>query len=108
MIFLGREISEQRNYGERVADVIDQEVNDIVFGSYDEAKRIINENRHILDSLAEYLMVAETVEGDDLQRILNGEQMDPPSPSSDPTPPPDPDPAPTDSVPPDPAPIPAT
>jgi cell division protease FtsH len=104
MIFLGREISEQRNYGERVADVIDQEVNDIVFGSYDEAKRIINENRHILDNLAEYLMAVETVEGDDLQRLLNGEQMDPPS--IDPTPPPDP--APPDPVPPDPAPIPAT
>ncbi|MYD36546.1 MAG: ATP-dependent zinc metalloprotease FtsH [Dehalococcoidia bacterium] len=86
MIFLGREISEQRNYGERVADVIDQEVNDIVFGSYDEAKRIINENRHILDRLAEYLMVEETVEGDDLQKLLNDEPIDPKSSDPDPDP----------------------
>ena len=71
MIFLGREISEQRNYGERVADMIDQEVNEIVFGSYDEAKRIINENRPVLDRLAEHLIVEETVEGDALQRLLD-------------------------------------
>ena len=71
MIFLGREISEQRNYGERVADVIDQEVNGIVFGSYNEAKRIINENRPVLERLAEHLIVEETVEGDQLQHLLD-------------------------------------
>ena len=71
MIFLGREISEQRNYGERVADIIDEEVNVIVFGSYDEAKRIINENRPVLERLAQHLISEETVEGDALQRLLD-------------------------------------
>ena len=71
MIFLGREISEQRNYGERVADIIDQEVNVIVFGSYDEAKRIINENRPVLERLAKHLITEETVEGDALQHLLD-------------------------------------
>ena len=71
MIFLGREISEQRNYGERVADIIDQEVNVIVFGSYDEAKRIINENRPVLERLAQHLITEETVEGDALQHLLD-------------------------------------
>ena len=78
MIFLGREISEQRNYGERVADIIDEEVNEIVFGSYDEAKGILNNNRPVLERLAEYLIVEETVEGDKLQSLLDDPIVDEP------------------------------
>ncbi len=78
MIFLGREISEQRNYGERVADIIDQEVNEIVFGSYDEAKKILNSNRPVLDRLAQFLIVEETAEGDKLQSLLDDPIADEP------------------------------
>ena len=78
MIFLGREISEQRNYGERVADIIDQEVNEIVFGSYDEAKKILNSNRLVLDRLAQFLIVEETAEGDKLQSLLDDPIADEP------------------------------
>ena len=80
MIFLGREISEQRNYGERVADIIDQEVNEIVFGSYDEAKRILAENRPVLERLAKFLIVEETAEGDKLQSLLDDPIADEPAP----------------------------
>ena len=80
MIFLGREISEQRNYGERVADIIDQEVNEIVFGSYDEAKRILAENRPVLERLAKFLIVEETAEGDKLQSLLDDPIADEPVP----------------------------
>ncbi len=78
MIFLGREISEQRNYGERVADIIDQEVNEIVFGSYDEAKKILNNNRPVLERLAKFLIVEETAEGDKLQSLLDDPIADEP------------------------------
>ena len=80
MIFLGREISEQRNYGERVADIIDQEVNEIVFGSYDEAKKILNNNRPVLERLAQFLIVEETAEGDKLQSLLDDPIADEPVP----------------------------
>ena len=78
MIFLGREISEQRNYGERVADIIDQEVNEIVFGSYDEAKKILNNHRPVLERLAQFLIVEETAEGDKLQSLLDDPIADEP------------------------------
>lgn len=71
MVFLGREISEQRNYGERVANDIDVEVRKIVGEAYDDALRILNENRGILDRLAEHLIIEETAEGDKLQHLLD-------------------------------------
>lgn len=71
MVFLGREISEQRNYGERVANDIDVEVGKIVGDAYQEALRILNENRGVLDRLAEYLIIEETAEGDKLQHLLD-------------------------------------
>ncbi|MDD5486748.1 MAG: ATP-dependent zinc metalloprotease FtsH, partial [Dehalococcoidales bacterium] len=49
MIFLGREITEQRNYGDNIADAIDREINDILNEAYDTAKRLLNENRDRLD-----------------------------------------------------------
>lgn len=71
MIFLGREISEQRNYGEKVADEIDQEVGTLVSNCYDEAIQILTENRAKLDRLAEYLIEEETAEGEPLDRLLD-------------------------------------
>ena len=71
MVFLGREISEQRNYGEKIADEIDKEVGTLVSNCYDEAIQILNENRAKLDRLAAYLIEEETAEGEALDRLLD-------------------------------------
>ncbi len=67
MIFLGREISEQRDYSEKVAQKIDEEVQDILQHAHDQAKQILSENKERLVHIAEKLLVQETIEGEDLE-----------------------------------------
>src|ERR1035437_3698332 len=66
LVFLGRDISEQRDYGDKIADIIDEEVNRLIENAYSTAKRILTENRSKLVQLAERLLVKETLEGDEL------------------------------------------
>ena len=72
MVFLGREISEQRDYSDKVAEEIDQEVRTLVQTSYDEAKQILTDNKESLERIAKYLIQYETVEGDQLDRLFEG------------------------------------
>ena len=71
MIFLGKEISEQRDYSEGVAAAIDEEVHELLDNAYKNASRIIASNRDKLDELAKYLMQNETIEGDQLTTMLD-------------------------------------
>jgi cell division protease FtsH len=71
MVFLGKEISEQRNYGDHVADKIDIEIATLVGESYQAAIDLLIENRLILDRLANYLIEEETAEGDVLIHLLD-------------------------------------
>ena len=61
LIFLGREISEQRDYSESVAEEIDSEVRRIVGEAYTSAKRILTEYRDKLDDVARRLLEMETI-----------------------------------------------
>jgi cell division protease FtsH len=67
MVFLGREISEQRDYSEKVAQEIDEEVQNIIQGAHDEARRILTENKERLIHIAEKLIAQETIEGEELE-----------------------------------------
>jgi cell division protease FtsH len=71
LVFLGREISEQRNYSERVALEIDREVRIIIQKAYVVAKGILVENKPKLVQIALRLMVDETIEGDTLEKLFN-------------------------------------
>jgi cell division protease FtsH len=71
LVFLGREISETRNYSESTAELIDAEVRRIVDEAHGRAMRIIEEHRPLLDRLAAALLELETLQGDDLNRILD-------------------------------------
>ena len=73
LVFLGRDISEQRDYSERVAEMIDDEVRELIDRARDSARSILSANRDKLDALAELLKERETIEGADLQAILRGE-----------------------------------
>jgi cell division protease FtsH len=72
LVFLGREISEQRDYSERFALEIDREVNKLIKEGYDTAKRILTENKQKLVQVAEKLIAEETLEGEDLDALLSG------------------------------------
>ena len=79
MVFLGREITEQRDYSDKVAEQIDQEVHALVQGSYDQAKQILTDNQESLERIAKYLIQYESVEGDQLDRLFSG-PLPPPEP----------------------------
>jgi len=71
LVFLGREISEQRNYSEKVAEEIDDEVRRIIDHAYHVAKKTLSENRAKLGQIARKLIEVETIEGEDLMALFN-------------------------------------
>jgi cell division protease FtsH len=71
LVFLGREISEQRDYSERFALEIDREVNKLISEGYKTAKKILSENRDKLDVIAKTLIEKETLEGDQLDELFD-------------------------------------
>ncbi len=70
LIFLGREISEQRDYSEAVAEKIDQEVRGLVNDAYQEARVILRQYQDKLDAVAERLLEAETISKEEFERIF--------------------------------------
>ncbi len=70
LIFLGREISEQRDYSEAVAERIDQEVRKIVEESYELAKKLLTSYRQQLDAVAKKLLEAETITREEFEAIF--------------------------------------
>lgn len=72
LVFLGREISEQRDYGDKIADAIDEEVHDIILYVYNATKKILTANKEKLKQLAEELMVRETLDEPQLDKIFEG------------------------------------
>ncbi len=70
MVFLGREIAEQRDYGDDIANIIDEEVYNIVQTAYNSAREILLNNRDRLTHIAERLMAKETIEPDELEKLF--------------------------------------
>jgi cell division protease FtsH len=71
MVFLGREISEQRDYSEKIAQQIDEEVYNIIQRAHKVAKDVLTENRGKLVQIAEKLIAQETLEGKELDELFN-------------------------------------
>ena len=65
-----------RNYSEETARQIDAEVNRIVHDNYDRAKRVLSEQREALEKVVAVLFEKETMEGDELRRILKKEPLE--------------------------------
>jgi cell division protease FtsH len=70
LVFLGREIHEQRNYSEKVAEEIDDEVKTFIQRAYDTAKKILSENKERLKLVAERLIAKETIEETEFETLL--------------------------------------
>ncbi len=71
MVFLGREISEQRNYSEKVAEEIDEEVRRLVDEAYQSASKVLVERRAKLNQIAKHLIEVETIEGEALATLFD-------------------------------------
>ncbi len=91
-IFLGREFAQRREISERTAEAVDDEVKRLVDEAYAKAMQIVNENRELLDRIAVALLERETIDREDLDRLLKGEPLPPrvlpPEPFNPQTPPP--------------------
>jgi cell division protease FtsH len=71
LIFLGREISEQRNYSDEVARRIDEEVHNLATEAHERAREILERNNAVLDDMSNALVEIETLEGDQLKELIN-------------------------------------
>ncbi len=70
LIFLGREISEQRDYSEAVAEQIDREVRKMVDEAHKQAKAILKEYRQQLDDVANLLLEKETITREEFEQVF--------------------------------------
>jgi cell division protease FtsH len=70
LVFLGKEIGEQRNYSDEIARQIDHEVRRIVGSAYHKAKRILQENKAKLEEIAERLLQEETLDAQRFEAIF--------------------------------------
>ena len=72
MVFLGREISEQRNYSEDVARKIDEQVEKIMRQSLEKATEVLTKHRTVLETIAQRLIKEETLEQEQFYEIVKG------------------------------------
>ena len=79
-VFLGRELASNRDYSEEAAKLIDREVRGILDHNYERAKEIIRRNRDKMARLVEKLMVVETLDRDQFEKLMNEEPSDAESP----------------------------
>ena len=82
-IFLGREISQHRDYSEDTAIKIDQEVKKIIAEQYEYARQIITDNGEAMVRLSEALLERETLDGVQIRRVVAGLPLDDDNNSSD-------------------------
>ena len=81
-VFLGRDFMLRKDYSDKKAQQIDDEVTSILTGRYGEARQILLDNRVRLDRIAEALLERETLETSDLELLLRGDELPPMRPAS--------------------------
>jgi cell division protease FtsH len=72
LVFLGREISEQRNYSDEIAFQIDQEIRTLIDRAHERARMIVSEHFDTLEAIAKLLIEQETLEHDELEELFDG------------------------------------
>jgi cell division protease FtsH len=70
-IFLGREITQHKDYSEDTAKAIDAEIKRIVSEQYEYSKQLLTKNRHFLEKLANALLEKETLDGNEIESIVH-------------------------------------
>ncbi len=70
-VFLGRDLGEQKDYGDMTADAIDKEIEFIIETCQKRAKKVLMANRSKLEIIAKKMKEVETLEGDELEKVFN-------------------------------------
>lgn len=89
-IFLGRDFVQKQEYSEKTAIDIDEEVRKIISRNYERAKKVLEENQEALHRIAAALLEFESLDGDQIDRIIRGEKIEGPKRTPPLTPPPAP------------------
>jgi cell division protease FtsH len=76
-IFLGREFAQRREISERTAQMVDDEVKRLVDEAYARATEILSQNRELLDRIADALLERETIDREDLDRLVKNLPLPP-------------------------------
>ncbi len=83
-IFLGRELSQRRSVSEKTAQLVDSEIKRILDGAYRSARTVLEENRDLLERIAQALLERETLDADEIEAVEAGQPL-PPLPTTTPT-----------------------
>jgi len=75
-VFLGKELSQQKNYSEEKSILIDSEISNLVKNAELEADNILSKFKYQLDDIAKELLDKETISGDDMRNIIEGKRED--------------------------------
>jgi len=78
LVFLGRDITRDRNYSEETSREIDEEIRAIVVGCIERTRKLLKDNLDKLELLAETLLEYEVLDGAEIDKLLRGEKLDPP------------------------------
>ena len=83
-IFLGRDFSTRNDISNETAHKIDEEIKKLIDWAFQEAKRILTENREILDRCSKALLERETINAEEFEKLIKGEELEPLTSSSKP------------------------
>jgi cell division protease FtsH len=70
LVFLGKELGEQRNYSEKVATLIDEEVSKFIKNAENQAKKILTRKKNLLEKVAQTLIEKETIEREEFESLI--------------------------------------
>jgi len=76
-VFLGRDFVTRKDYSEKKAQEIDEEITRILRELYDEARQLLSDNRELLERISDALLERETLERSELERLRVGEPLPP-------------------------------
>jgi cell division protease FtsH len=76
LVFLGKEISEQRNYSEEVAAQIDKEVEKFIKNAENQAERILKKRKKLLEKIAQTLIEKETIEKEEFENLIKPRKIE--------------------------------
>ena len=74
LVFLGKEVSEEKDYSDQTAEDIDKEVADLIANAHKKAEKILTDKRDVLDKIAATLLEKETIEKDEFDEIVSGKK----------------------------------
>ena len=86
LVFLGRDLTMHKNFSEKTAERIDDEVKNIVSRNFDRAKDIIKTNQKTLVNIAEALLEKEVLSSDEIELLMQGKKLFPKKPAAKPRP----------------------